>query len=133
VTDIVLALIVRAQKILLVKRSTDRKFYPGTWSFPGGHVESGESLRSALVREIREELSITATEFAFVMSVQDPVSRPVTYHLFVVTDWHGRPILTGDEHTEMSWLTADQARHTEGFALNEFLPAFARLIQTRHL
>lgn len=132
-TDIVLALIVRARKILLCERSPGRKFYPGTWSFPGGHVETGETLRAALVREIDEELSITATDFAFFTSLQDPVSHPVTYHLFEVTGWRGTPTLTGDEHVEMAWFTAGQARRVDGLALREFLPVFAQLRQVGRL
>ena len=33
--------------------------FKGQWEFPGGKVESGESSREALVREIQEELNVT--------------------------------------------------------------------------
>ena len=36
---------------------------PGKWSLFGGMVESGESPREALVREIQEELSIKLSNF----------------------------------------------------------------------
>jgi len=42
--------------ILLVKR--DREPAKGQWSLPGGRVELGESLREAIVREVREETGI---------------------------------------------------------------------------
>lgn len=32
--------------------------FKGQWEFPGGKVESGESSREALVREIQEELNV---------------------------------------------------------------------------
>ncbi|MGQ9675977.1 MAG: NUDIX domain-containing protein [Chloroflexota bacterium] len=41
----------------LVLRRTDR----GDWVFPKGHVEPGESLEEAAVREIREETGLEAT------------------------------------------------------------------------
>ncbi|HAL73639.1 MAG TPA: hydrolase [Clostridiales bacterium] len=44
---------------LLTRRSTPGAGY-GQWELPGGKVEPGESPADALVRELQEELSITA-------------------------------------------------------------------------
>jgi 8-oxo-dGTP diphosphatase len=46
------------KEILLVKRSKQSKAEPGMWSRPGGTVEFGETIKKALVREIKEELNI---------------------------------------------------------------------------
>jgi 8-oxo-dGTP diphosphatase len=54
-TDVVCALIVDRDKILIVQYGPDSK-YPGKWEFPGGKVHEGELPEEALVREIREEL-----------------------------------------------------------------------------
>jgi 8-oxo-dGTP pyrophosphatase MutT (NUDIX family) len=52
------AIVVRAGKtgprILLVTARRN----PGNWIFPKGHVESGETLRAAAVREAREEAGV---------------------------------------------------------------------------
>lgn len=40
--------------VLLTQRAF-RGMYDGMWVFPGGHVDSGESLMTAAVREVREE------------------------------------------------------------------------------
>ena len=45
-----------ARQILLVEHRVFR------WSCPGGHVEAGESLAEAAVRELREETGIVAAE-----------------------------------------------------------------------
>ena len=52
---VVAAFIERRGRVLLSQRRADQSF-PLSWEFPGGKVESGEDLASALVREIREEL-----------------------------------------------------------------------------
>ena len=52
---VVAAYIERRGRVLLSQRRSDQSF-PLAWEFPGGKVESGEDLPSALVREIREEL-----------------------------------------------------------------------------
>ena len=45
--------------ILLQKRSSNKKLWPNLWDVPvGGHVDSGEFGRQALIREAQEELGI---------------------------------------------------------------------------
>ena len=44
-----------APQVLIAQRPAG-KWQAGRWEFPGGKVESGESPRDALVRELREEL-----------------------------------------------------------------------------
>jgi len=48
------AVIVNQNKVLLVQQR--KKSAYGLWSFPGGHIESGESPEDAVHRETREEL-----------------------------------------------------------------------------
>ncbi len=50
------AVIIRDGKILLVRRANEPN--KGRWSVPGGLVRSGEKLKDALKREIREELGV---------------------------------------------------------------------------
>lgn len=49
------AVIERDGAFLLTRRAADAHL-AGTWEFPGGKQEPGESLEDALVRELREEL-----------------------------------------------------------------------------
>ena len=43
----------------LLQQRPPGKAHAGLWEFPGGKVETGENPRSALAREIAEELGIT--------------------------------------------------------------------------
>jgi len=57
---VVAALITRDSKLLVCQRRRDDT-YALQWEFPGGKVESGESLAGALARELQEELGVSAT------------------------------------------------------------------------
>lgn len=55
--SVVAAVIRRKDSVLIDKRRADG-LLGGLWEFPGGKVEAGEDLHSALVREIKEELGV---------------------------------------------------------------------------
>ena len=45
------------KNVLLQKRSNTKKLWPNMWDVTvGGHVDSGEFGRQALIREVKEEL-----------------------------------------------------------------------------
>jgi 8-oxo-dGTP diphosphatase len=62
VIRVVAAVIEREDRRLLIgqRRRTDSS--PLKWEFPGGKVRDGEDPRSALARELREELGATLTK-----------------------------------------------------------------------
>ena len=57
---VVAGLILRDSRILVCQRSRDDS-HALQWEFPGGKVEPGEIPQDALLRELQEELGITAT------------------------------------------------------------------------
>ena len=56
---VVAAVILRDGRILVCQRSRKDTF-PLKWEFPGGKVRAGEEPKNALVRELREELGVSA-------------------------------------------------------------------------
>lgn len=122
--DIVNALLMRKGTILMARRSLQREAYPGTWSFPGGHVEKDETLEAALIREVREEIGVAPTVYRFLRSIADPnaaADDPVTYHMFAVTAWQGgEPAIRDDEHAELGWFGATDAISLSDLALGEY-------------
>jgi 8-oxo-dGTP diphosphatase len=52
----VTAALIPAQGRLFIAQRPPQKKFGLLWEFPGGKVESGESLQESLIREIREEL-----------------------------------------------------------------------------
>ncbi len=72
--EVVAALIIQSQRILLGLRSAARTFYPDVWDMFGGHVEPGERHEQTLVRELQEELGITPTQWTFLETLTAPTS-----------------------------------------------------------
>jgi 8-oxo-dGTP diphosphatase len=52
---------VKDNTFLILKRNANEIAYPSKWTFPGGKLEKGETLREACQREIREETGLTPT------------------------------------------------------------------------
>lgn len=102
IVDVVAAVIVQPDGRFLLARRPDGKPYAGYWEFPGGKVETGETLLHALARELHEELGI-AVERADPWLVRhfDYVHASVKLHFFRVTAWHGEP--HGREGQALSW------------------------------
>jgi mutator protein MutT len=127
--NIVIALLLRHEQILLARRSPERRVYPDCWSFPGGHVEKGEAFDQALVRETREEIGVTPLAYSILSRIPDPSAKvePVTYHLYAVREWSGQPAIMDKEHTELRWFSFEAAASLPDLALEEFRPLLSAL------
>jgi isopentenyl-diphosphate delta-isomerase type 1 len=56
----------RRGRLLLQKRSPQKDVAPGKWDTSvGGHVNPGEDIRDAALREAKEELGVTGVELQF--------------------------------------------------------------------
>ena len=106
-------LIARDGRVLLGKRTSTVRF-AGMWDAFGGHLVPCEEPSAALVRELEEELGITAfrPRFLGIYEDIDPTSKDLFRHyLFFVTRWKGDPTIANDEHSELRWFTPEEAEH----------------------
>lgn len=90
--DVAVAVVMRPDGTVLWGSRPEGKPYAGYWEFPGGKVEPGETVWQALVRELREELGITALEGGpwFVIE-HDYEHALVRLHLYRVWAFEGEP------------------------------------------
>jgi 8-oxo-dGTP diphosphatase len=99
------AIVVVGGRLLLVRRGTGAAV--GAWSVPGGRVERGETLREAVVRELREETGLDGVCHRFVGWVERIGSE---YHYvildFTVTVTVGEAV-AGDDATDVCWAPVD--------------------------
>ena len=59
IVDVAVGVLVREGGDFLLTSRPTGKVYEGYWEFPGGKLESGESVEAALRRELQEEIGIT--------------------------------------------------------------------------
>ena len=95
-----------AGRVLMGLRASWKSLWPEHWDSIGGHIEPGEDMVAALVREVRDEIGVTATDFTLLETVEG--ARPetdgaLTCHIFAVTGWIGEPWNACDEHDELRW------------------------------
>lgn len=102
IVDVVAAVIRDPRGRLFIGQRPAHKRHGGLWEFPGGKVDPGESLATAVVRELKEELGLTATWVAPapLYARQDP-GQPFRI-LFVEADAAGEPELL--EHQAVAWV-----------------------------
>ena len=106
------AIIVQADRVLLVRRAHPP--LQGEWSIPGGLVETGETTKEAVIREVREETGLHIEPVrlveVFERILRDRDSR-VQYH-FVLIDYLCRPVSgeaqPGSDVTEVQWAKLDE-------------------------
>lgn len=98
---IVAAAILRGGKYLLGKRPPGG-LLGGLWEFPGGKVESGETLEAALAREVREELGMEVRVGRKIAAVKHAYSHfSITLHVFECAPLSGKP--KSNFHTTLAW------------------------------
>ena len=88
--NVVAAVIHNTQGQLLIAQRPLHKHQGGLWEFAGGKVDAGETAEQALVRELQEELGITATQYRPLLTVEHHYpDKSVRLTVFRVTAFEG--------------------------------------------
>jgi 8-oxo-dGTP diphosphatase len=101
----------RGDALLMVRRG--RGPGAGSWSVPGGHVEQGETLHEAIVREIAEETGLEVVVDRFLGWVERMGDEPEPFHVVIlgfeltVLDPE-QPLCAGDDAAEAAWVRTDE-------------------------
>jgi A/G-specific adenine glycosylase len=104
----VVGVIYKNGKILIDKRKPGG-LLGGLWELPGGKVKTGESLKAALLREVREELGVKVRILRPLVTVQHAYSHfSVTLHAFVCARESGKPQCAGC--VDYKWVLPEQLK-----------------------
>jgi 8-oxo-dGTP diphosphatase len=89
---VAVAVIVNERGEVLLTRRHPESHQGGFWEFPGGKVESGESLAAALKREIAEEIALEVLEHTPLIQIEhDYGDRQVLLDVHRVNRFSGDP------------------------------------------
>ena len=98
-------------EILLIRRSNPPRL--GEWSLPGGKVEFGETLRTALVREVREETGLEVEIVDLIDTAEiifDAEAGAAVAH-YVLVDFSARAVsgklAAGSDAADARWFSMD--------------------------
>lgn len=105
VTVAAAVLVDRDGRVLLAQRPAG-KALAGLWEFPGGKIEPGETPEAALVRELKEELSIETgvsclAPLTFVSHRYNEFNAHLLMMVYVCRVWRGAVIPT--ENQTVTW------------------------------
>jgi len=104
------AVVVKDRDVLLVMRGKEPGY--GEWSIPGGAIHVGETLRQAVIREIREEVGILADPVALVEAIDRIINDErgmILYH-YVLLDflclYRSGKLRAGSDAKKARWVKA---------------------------
>ena len=118
--DVAVGILLKPNGDVLLACRPEGKPYAGYWEFPGGKVESGESIVDALKREFAEEIAVhiqSAEPWCGVEHVYPHAH--VRLHFYISRDWLGEPRAL--EGQQLAWQGE--------VALSPLLPATIPLIE----
>ncbi|MFD4401137.1 NUDIX domain-containing protein [Nocardia sp. NPDC058499] len=103
-------LLTDGQGRVLFGRRANTGYEDGAYHLPSGHLEAGESVVAALVREAKEEIGVTinpgAVGFAHVMHNSSSGGRVAFF--FQVERWEGEPAnIEPDKCDDLVWFALD--------------------------
>lgn len=104
--EVVAAVILRSNLVLCVQRGSSNLVYISEkWEFPGGKIEYRENHKTALTREIKEELGVDIdVDHLFLTTEHDYPDFRVAMHAYEcrLSDFNSEIIL--NEHLGIKWL-----------------------------
>ena len=95
-------------RVLICKRPQGKQL-AGLWEFPGGKVESGETLEECLIRELNEELGVNVTAAClapFVFTSHAYESFHLLMPLYLCRRWDG--FVSAREHEALAWVRPEK-------------------------
>ena len=110
--DVAVAVIVNEQQQILLALRHAHVHQGDKWEFPGGKIESNETVEQAIIREINEEVSLDVESTVPMMILEhDYGDKLVCLHVHWVKNFNGHA--EGAEGQEIKWVEVNQLSQFE--------------------
>ena len=100
-------LIKKNNKYLLVQEAQPKAY--GLWNLPAGHVDKGETIHDAAIREAKEETGYDVSLLKEVAVLHEEAISAVK-HVFSADVTGGEILLKNDEILDVKWLTFEEIK-----------------------
>jgi 8-oxo-dGTP diphosphatase len=113
--EVVAGLIVKSGMVLCVQRGVNKYLYiSNKWEFPGGKLEEGEDHKTALTREINEELHVGVNVGDHMLTVEHQYPDfALTMHAYRCELVDESLPVTLTEHVALRWLKPTELSFAE--------------------
>jgi 8-oxo-dGTP diphosphatase len=128
VVEVAVGVLIDAAGAILLGQRPVGKPYAGYWEFPGGKIESGETLFTALSRELQEEIDVRIDDAEeFMVLEHDYPHAYVRLHICFVKSWQGQA--RGLENQALGWLNIKDIDRLNVAGFNPVLPATLPILE----
>lgn len=93
-------------KILFLKRANDKVIAPGKYCLPGGHIDEGETIEEAGLRELKEEAGLDA-EYGYVAGKAKCQDGKWAFYMYAHPEDYAVKLLDG-ESAGMAWMDEEE-------------------------
>ncbi len=105
------AIIMKADKMLIIKRSSKEDHFKNQWDIPGGKFDFGENPLDCLKREVFEETNIKIYDDfqpARVWTFFKNNGKTQVVGVTVLCKYKSGKIKLGEEHTDFKWINPSE-------------------------
>lgn len=126
IIDVCVGIIIDSNQNILITRRASKDHFAGGWEFPGGKIEPGETVFTALVRELKEELNISILVkkhcIELIHHYENLSVRIIAFYCDIL---YGKPKLS--VHDELKWVKKEELLSYELLAAD--IPIAQKIIE----
>ena len=96
------------KKILVSKRSMNKKYFPGLWEVIGGNLEFGEDFEDCVIREVKEEINCSIKRLEHLHSRAMYLNNLMYITVAYYGEIEDEPDFNKDEISEIKWISKEE-------------------------